>query len=206
MISLSLLQSKRKFLLQVFATLIVQLGITYYIMERVDMAVYQKTGFWAFFILQMCILFAMSFDIHPVFKFILFSIFSGISGLQLTNLKNTYDTIAIKTAIESALGIFVAMFAVGISLLLLGVQFGLKVGIALFLCLIALIIARIISIVTNTTSKIFSVITIILFSAYVVYDTNIMLQRNYDGDFVTAAVSYYLDILNLFTGSLSSDE
>lgn len=205
MFSLSLLQSKRKFLLQVFATLIVQLGITYYIMERVDVAVYKKTGFWAFFILQLCIIFAITTDIHPVFKFILFSMFSGISGVQLSNLKNTYDPIAIKTAIESALGIFGAMFAFGVSLVLFGVQLGEKVGIALFICLFALIIARIISIVTNTTSKIFSVITVILFSAYVVYDTNIMLQRNYYGDFITAALSYYLDILNLFTGSLSDE-
>jgi len=205
MISLSLLQNKRKFLLQVFATLIVQLGITYYIMERVDVAVYQKTGFWTFFILQLSIIFALNTDIHPVFKFILFSMFSGISGLQLTNLKKTYDPIAIKTAIESALGIFSAMFAFGISLVLLGVQFGAKVGIALFLCVIALIIARTISIVSNTTSKLFSVITVILFSAYVVYDTNIMLQRNYYGDFITAALSYYLDILNLFTGTLGDE-
>ncbi len=37
-----------------------------------------------------------------------------------------------------------------------------------------------------------------LFSLYIVYDTNRLLQRDYYGDFVTAALDYYLDILNIF--------
>ena len=209
MLSLSVLHSKRKFLLLIFANLIVQLGITYYVMERINVSVYEKIGFWPLFILQLCLIYVMStiftlFDIHPIFKFIIFSIFSALNGLQLTNLKKNYDSQAIKAAVESALGIFGAMFAFGISLVLFGVQLGPKVGIVLLVCLIALIIARLISIVSNTANKILSVITIILFSAYVIYDTNVILHRNYDGDFIAASLSYYLDIMNLFSGSLNN--
>lgn len=206
MLSLSVLHSKRKFLLLIFANLIVQLGITYYVMERINVSVYEKIGFWPLFILQLCLIYVMSslFDIHPIFKFIIFSIFSALNGLQLTNLKKNYDSQAIKAAVESALGIFGAMFAFGISLVLFGVQLGPKVGVVLLVCLIALIIARLISIVRNTANKMLSVITIILFSAYVIYDTNVILHRNYDGDFIAASLSYYLDIMNLFSGSLNN--
>jgi FtsH-binding integral membrane protein len=46
--------------------------------------------------------------------------------------------------------------------------------------------------------KIFAIIGILLFSAYIVYDTNVILQKNYFGDFITASLDYYLDIINLF--------
>ena len=35
-------------------------------------------------------------------------------------------------------------------------------------------------------------------SLFIIYDTNIILQRNYEGDFITASIDYYLDILNIF--------
>jgi hypothetical protein len=206
MLSLSVLHNKRKFLLLIFANLIVQLGITYYVMERTNVSVFEKIGIWPIILLELCAIYVMASMIflHPIFKFIIFSLFSALNGLLLTNLKKNYDPQAIKAAVESALGIFGAMFAFGISLVLFGINLGPKVGLALLVCLIALIIARVISIVTNTTNKILSVITIILFSAYVIYDTNVILQRSYYGDFITASLSYYLDIINLFRGSLDN--
>ena len=207
MVSLPLLYSKRKFLLLIFANLIVQLGITYYVMERVDVSVYERVGFWAIFILMMSLIYVMAsiINIPPIFKFIIFSIFSGLNGLFLTKLKKDYDPQAIKAAMESAFGIFTAMFAFGISLVLFGLQLGPKIGATLLVCLIALIIARLVSIVTNTANKMLSVATVILFSVYVIYDTNVILQRNYYGDFISASLDYYLDIMNLFSGSLNSE-
>jgi FtsH-binding integral membrane protein len=38
------------------------------------------------------------------------------------------------------------------------------------------------------------------------YDTNNILQRNYYGDFITASLDYYLDIINIFSGLLSGLE
>lgn len=207
MVPLSVIYNKRHFLLLIFANLIVQLGITYYIMERINVSVYERVGFWAIFILQMCIIYLLAslIEIHPIFKFMLFSIFSALTGLHLTHLKMTYNPKSIKAGIESALGIFGAMFAFGISLVLFGVHIGPKIGAALFVSLIVLIIARLTSIVTNVANKVLSLISVILFSAYVIYDTNVILHRNYYGDFITASLSYYIDILNLFTGSLNND-
>ena len=43
-----------------------------------------------------------------------------------------------------------------------------------------------------------SMLNIIFFSVYIIYDTNSILQRNYYGDFITASLDYYLDIINIF--------
>jgi FtsH-binding integral membrane protein len=43
-----------------------------------------------------------------------------------------------------------------------------------------------------------SVVGLALFSLFVIYDTNTILQRNYYGDFITASLDYYLDIINIF--------
>jgi FtsH-binding integral membrane protein len=58
----------------------------------------------------------------------------------------------------------------------------------------------------NQANKFLSFFGIILFAAYVLYDTNIILQRNYSGDFITASMDYYLDILNLFSNFLGSSD
>lgn len=207
MISLTLIHSKRQFLLLIFANLIIQLGITYYIMEKSNIATYNKIGFWIIFALQLIIVYALvSFKIHPMLKFLLFSALSGLFGLSMTNLKTKYNPLAIKTAVESALSIFGAMFAFGIALVLFGVHIGPKVGFVLLFALFALIIARIIALISNITYKIFSVISVILFSIYIVYDTNVILQRNYNGDFISASIAYYHDILNIFSGIIGTNE
>ena len=44
---------------------------------------------------------------------------------------------------------------------------------------------------------------LVLFSVYIIYDTNRILQKDYFGDFVTASLDYYLDIINIFIRLLS---
>jgi FtsH-binding integral membrane protein len=56
---------------------------------------------------------------------------------------------------------------------------------------------------SSLTKKIAIIFSLLLFSVYVVYDTNSILQRNYYGDFITASLDYYLDILNIFANLLS---
>ena len=46
-------------------------------------------------------------------------------------------------------------------------------------------------------------IGLVLFSVYIVYDTNTILQKDYYGDFITASLDYYLDIINIFVRLLN---
>ena len=76
----------------------------------------------------------------------------------------------------------------------------------LFYALLILILFKIMQMFIPTSSltkKIAIIFSLLLFSVYVIYDTNSILQRNYYGDFITASLDYYLDILNIFANLLS---
>jgi FtsH-binding integral membrane protein len=47
-------------------------------------------------------------------------------------------------------------------------------------------------------NKLLALIGVVLFSMYIIYDTNKILQRDYKGDFIAASLDYYLDFINLF--------
>jgi FtsH-binding integral membrane protein len=196
----SLLNEKKEFLLYVFANLIVQLGITYYVMTNYSSN--KEMSHLLLFLSQLFIIFILAFVPMPAWlKFILFSIFSVTFGIMLSSLKKTVDPAILKTALLGTMGIFGTMFLAGVSLLLSGVQLGLRFGLGLLYALILLIIASIVFMFMGTYSgavKGLSVVGLLLFSLFVVYDTNTILQRNYYGDFITASLDYYLDILNIF--------
>ena len=200
---MQLMYEKKEFLILVFANLIAQLGITYYVMERTTNI---KISGMPLFIAQLIILFVMILVPMPEFiKFLLFCLFSYTWGLSLSKLKKEYNSDMINVAIQGALTVFAIFVVAGITLIAGGINLGYKFGAILFWSLLALIVAQLIFILgasMNQAHKILSFIGIILFAMYVMYDTNIILQRNYYGDFVTASMDYYLDILNLFTSFL----
>lgn len=200
---MQLMYEKKEFLILVFSNLIAQLGITYYVMERTTNIKISSTPL---FIAQLIILFVMILVPMPEFiKFLLFCLFSYTWGLALSKLKKEYNSDMINVAIQGALTVFAVFVVAGITLIAGGINLGYKFGAILFWSLLALIVANLIFILgasMNQAHKILSFIGIILFAMYVMYDTNIILQRNYYGDFVTASMDYYLDILNLFTSFL----
>jgi FtsH-binding integral membrane protein len=135
-------------------------------------------------------------------KFILFSVFSYIWGIFLAEFKfKVNDNGLINMAMLGSIGFFIVMFLVGVVLLATGIQLGLKTGLFLFISLLILIIAKIFSLFHKSSIliKSLSAIGIVIFSGYIIYDTNTILQRNYNGDFITASLDYYLDILNIFS-------
>ena len=203
---MQLMYEKKEFLILVFSNLIAQLGITYYVMERTTNIKISSTPL---FIAQLIILFVMILVPMPEFiKFLLFCLFSYTWGLALSKLKKEYNSNMINVAIQGALTVFAVFVVAGITLIAGGINLGYKFGAILFWSLLALIVANLIFILgasMNQAHKILSFIGIILFAMYVMYDTNIILQRNYSGDFITASMDYYLDILNLFTSFLGSE-
>lgn len=200
----SLLNSKKDLMIMIFANLITQLGITYYVMTntKVTKDDKNKLKFLLLFIIWFTIVYVLVMVPMPSWlKFILFSAFSYISGilLALFKLKINNDDL-INMAMLGSIGIFSIMFLIGAFLLATGIQLGWKTGLFLFISLLILIIARIFSWFHKSTMlvKTLSAIGIIIFSGYVIYDTNVILQRNYYGDFITASLDYYIDIISIF--------
>jgi FtsH-binding integral membrane protein len=196
---------KKEFLILVFSNLLVQLGITYYVMQRTNTSVNN----WVLFAAQLILIIIISFvPMPPFIKFLLFCIFSYTFGLSLSIIKKTTNSQMINVAIQGALSVFLLMVLSGVALIFGGIRLGFQFGMILFWLLLLLIIAQLVFILNtglSYASKIVSFLGVILFASYIVYDTNIILQRDYYGDFITASMDYYLDILNLFTSILGSN-
>jgi FtsH-binding integral membrane protein len=206
---IKLMYEKKEFLILVFANLITQLGITYYVMERTPERI-MDISIWPLFATQLIIIFVMVLVPMPdFFKFLLFCFFSYTFGLMLSVLKKKYNPDMINIAIQGALTVFAFMLATGVALFAGGINLGYKFGTILFLTLLALIVAQLVFVLgakMNQAHKLLSFVGIILFALYVIYDTNKILQRDYYGNFITASMDYYLDIINLFTSFLYSNK
>ena len=204
----------RTFLLFVLIIVISQLCITYYVMNRANNP---NINIILMFILSIIIIIILSTfheKIPAPAQFLLFTLFSYLFGLLFYQVKqiNQYSQEVINEVILSTISVFISMAIVGFLLLSMGIRLGFKVWIVLFVGLLSIIISRIILIVTKTTPdnniekhRLLSSLGILLFSAYVIYDTNIILQGTYykKNEHIRAALSYYLDFVNLFSNNLS---
>ncbi len=191
----SSIAKNRGFLFKIFANLIGQLGITYYVMNNSssEKNVWTRLGYILLsFVLLMLI---AATNMPPWAKLLIFTAFSAVLGKLMTRYKEKYGEQVVNAGIMGAMYIFAAMFLVGAMLPALGPQ----VGLALFVALLALIVAHIVSWFSDINKKWLSGAGIGIFGLYVAYDTNNILRRTsyYQGDFVTASMDYYLDIINL---------
>ena len=202
---ISLLKGKKELMILTFANLITQLGITYYVMNNTNVTANDKTNMkhFALILLSFIIIFVLALVPMPIWlKLILFSAFSYIWGILLASFKlKINDDNLINMAMLGSIGVFFIMFLIGAFLLASGVVLGFDTGLVLFFALLLLIIAQIFSLFHKSTmlTKSLAAIGIVIFSGYIIYDTNKILQRNYYGDFIQASLDYYLDILNIFT-------
>ena len=207
---------KRTFLTYVFINLIIQLCITYYVMNR---KTNPDINIILLFIAQIAIVVILSLAKLPEYvKLLLFTLFSYLFGIFFFQLREKYDynKEAINVAITGAASVFISMMIVGIVLIAGGIRLGYKFGILLFFSLVALIIARLVFYVTanknertismSETHKVFASVGIFIFAGYVLYNTNRILQKNYKEQYITASLDYYLDFINLFASSLQNGD
>ena len=198
---ISLLNGKKELMIMVFANLITQLGITYYVMTNTKEDT-KGIKYWLLIITTFVIIYFLALVPMPSWlKFILFSVFSYIWGILLAYFKlRINDDGLINMAMLGSIGIFGIMFLIGAILLATGIELGYQTGLFLLILLLALLIGQLFSFFHKSTMlvKSLAAIGIVIFSAYIIYDTNKILQRNYYGDFITASLDYYLDILNIF--------
>jgi FtsH-binding integral membrane protein len=209
--TLQLIQEKKTFLIMIFANLIVQLGITYYMVLNADVNVLEKRhnfhrySFIAY-IPAFVLIFVMNFPMPSWLRFIFFSMFSAYMGFLLNFWKKIYGLEMIKAVIFAVFGIFISLIMFAVGLLTFGIQISNRFGIVLLFALLLLIISRIIFIYAgtySTYSKTFAILGVGLFAIYILYDTHQILQRNYYGDFVTASLDYYLDFINIVSSLLN---
>ena len=210
-----LISEKRVFFALILATLISQLSITYYVSENVKIE--EEDGkkkinskligaYVAIFVITLILAFI---TMPPWLKFILFSLFSTAFGVILGYRKSGVDPGIVKSALVGTASIFVTMFTFGVALIASGIKLGFKFGLGLLVALFFLVIVSIVQIFIAQSSllkKILVIGSLMVFSLYIMYDTNNILQRNYSGDFITASLDYYLDIINIFSGLLSGLE
>ena len=200
----SLIEKNRYFLMKIFANLFFQLGITYYVMMNAAPPDKLLFYFIASFALLLIII---TTDLPYWAKAILFAGFSALSGKIISVVKKVYGENAIKMAIIATMSLFFLMFVIGGMLPVLGPKFGLF----LLVSLLALIVLRLYMIFGDGMTKKqrwVSIIGVALFSLFIIYDTNTILNRAdyYQGDFITASMDYYLDIINLFLNTLDSSD
>jgi FtsH-binding integral membrane protein len=205
--TMKLIQEKKTFLIMIFANLIVQLGITYYILVNTDIQVLKERKRNSIYrrnligLLPLILLIiVMNMPMPSWARFIVFSIFSAYMGLILNFWEKLYGLEMLKAVVLSVVGVFISMIVFALGLLSFGIKLGSTFGIFLIVALLLLIISRIVFLFAGTYSlyaKMFAVFGIALFSIYILYDTQQILSRNYDGDFVTASLDYYLDFINL---------
>jgi FtsH-binding integral membrane protein len=191
----SLIVKNSGFLAKIFTNLLVQLAITYYVMENFPV----PENKWLYFFGSIGLLLVISATNLPYWaKFFVFVLFSYVLGRLSARYKKKYGEEIIRNGILGAMGVFAIMFVVGALVPVLGY----RVGQGLFYALLTLLSFRIMGYISGKGSeyqKWLSGAGIGIFGLYVAYDTNNILKRAdyYQGDFITASMDYYLDIINL---------
>ena len=211
MSTLRLIKTKGTFISSVLATLIVQLVITFGVMEYARSKDLSLDIFYyiILFLFSIAMMFIMMFSQLPIYvKFLLFCFFSISMGAMLGSsaVRDKVSGETIQRAIIGTVGIFASMFILGLIITASGYDLSIFGGI-LFAALSVLIIFQIIGIfypMSDTKYKIMLYSGLLLFSLYVIYDINVILYKNIFGkDYVTSSMGLYLDFLNIFVRLLS---
>jgi FtsH-binding integral membrane protein len=213
---------KQGFLLSVYGILIVELLVTffvvYYFRDHPSLSKITKQSIIIYFIASMGLVLLLVFVPMPIWlKFVLFTILSTVLGGLLHQASALLPEELVTQVLAGTIAVFVAMSVVALILASMGIDLS-WMGSLLLAALVGLIVASLIVYIVsyfNAQSqspsaaetagtmkgihKILLVIGLILFSVYVMYETNIMLQKNYNEDVVSAALGLYLDFVNIFT-------
>ena len=141
-------------------------------------------------------------------RLVLFTLFSILQGLFLGFALRYIPASSIVNALLFTVFLFFMMLIFGYILVYFQADLS-WLGLILFFLLLALIALRIVSLFSpysKTRDKILTTFALLLFSVYIIYDTNTILLRydaiNYDRDCILGALDYYLDIINIFVNSI----
>lgn len=184
-----ILIKKAPFMGMVFAHLIFQSLIAYATAVKIDKK-HVKDNIIKYIITSVLLLITLTimsiYKVNIPTKFIFFTLYSVVTGALLSTRKTGLQ------AIREVGAIFGAMFFLGIMSIQLKIDLRPYFPI-LILILLGVLISRFVGVEKKDTSTIVSV----LLAMFIVFDTNNILQKDYDGDFIEASLDYFLDIINL---------
>lgn len=198
---LSILNNNGDFLKKIFLNLILQLiitAVTIYLFKGSDVSVLAL--FLIFVITIIVMLLILLLNIPTVYKIVLFAIFSVCFGIMMSPVYKVNKEV-LMASVFGTLSIFILFFILGLVITSYGYDISWMYGI-LLLCLFVLIITGILSLCFGITSighTIYLYFGLLVFCIYILFDTNqILLNKIYSQDFVSASMGYYLDIINVF--------
>lgn len=159
---------------------------------------------WAFFIAEIAAFFVLMFSKgKPMLNVSMLFIFTFLSGVTLVPLLGFVISRAGVGAIWQALGMTTIIFG-SMSIFALKTKKDLaNMGKMLFIALIIVLVCSVVNIFMGSPmlQVVIAGVAAVLFSVYVAYDTQNMIRGLYDSP-VDAAVSLYLDFLNIFISIL----
>lgn len=200
-----LLASKSNFLVQTFAMLLAQIAVTAAVAwsvaksEGLTKMVSEVRGLLAlsFLVLVVCAVFIPM--TLPV-KAALFTAFSAIVGVMLFPLAKVDPQLLFNT-MGAVSSVFAAMFALGVMASLGGANLAL-LGVFLYIGIVSAAVWRFAAVGENrpgrSADRFVRSFLVGVFALYVLFDTWYILRRDYEGDYATAAMDYYFDVINLF--------
>jgi FtsH-binding integral membrane protein len=195
-------------------TLIVQFAITFSIVYKFrkneKLSKVTQQSFWTYLFVSLGLIIILSVVKMPIWlKFVIFSIYAVVNGALLHNASKYIPEQLISDGLKTTIGIFAVMTITAYILTILGINLGF-LGMILLAALIGLLVASLLHTIVDTDKKnsilyqTLRAFGIVLFSVYIVFFTNMILQKNYNDDFVSAAIDLYLSFVNLFTRMLDS--
>lgn len=213
----SLLRQKKDLMGCIFLTLIFQLVISVltmkYDQEKNLLGNFMKTDKYftqiGLIIIVIIIFYGITKTQSFLTKQIFFGLLSIIMGLSLSAMIHIInDPKLVVSAAISTLINFGLMFILGLVIVYFGYDLS-WLGILLFIGLFVIITVQLIGIFSprsDETHKMIAYASVVIFSLYILYDTNKILlkyQNKSKSDCIVGAIDYYLDIINLFEDYLS---
>ena len=187
-----------QFIAKVFLNLLFQILVMYFAAKKSEKVIGPPSGYdLGLYLLKFVLLVLIAFVPMPLpVKFLLLTIFSALAGAAIRSRKN------LESALKETAYIFVVLVIIGVISVQLGIDLR-PLGIFLMISLVALLIFRLFNL---TSREDYVKLLSIVFAIFVVFDTNNILQRDYDGDFVDATLDYFQDFTSLLNINMATDE
>lgn len=210
-----MLKEKKTFLVSVYVVLIIQLTVTFSIVytfrNHPTLSKATKQSIILYLLLSLGLIFVITMIPMPLWlKFTLFTLFAIVNGGLLHSFTVIFPVELINQALTGAIGIFMALSVVGFIVAAIGIDLS-WMAFLLLAALVGLLVASLIvkfmqrSHAMSKVHKTLLVVGLVLFSVYIMYNTNTMLQKNYSQDFISAAIDLYLSFINVFVRFMALD-